>query len=188
MNVDSMMQSFSRGIIRYRWAVVGPHPLITVGLIYAAKDLVVDNDFDNWLPENDRVSELYRMADEQFSSNALVFVVLDCTEQGVFHPASLRLVQRLTDALEAIDELFNVSSLTNILDIRKTDFGVEVGDLIPEIPESREELDALKTYVLSKEMYVNSLVSEDAAYTVIVTNIEGNAEEVTRCCQDHRNR
>jgi predicted RND superfamily exporter protein len=27
-------------------------------------------------------------------------------------------------------------------------------------------------------MYVNSLVSEDAAYTVIVTNIEGNADEV----------
>lgn len=178
MNVDSMMQSFSRGIIRYRWVSLVLILLITAALVYAAKDLVVDNDFDNWLPENDRVSELYRLVDEQFSSNALVFVVLDCTERGVFDPASLRLVQRLTDELEAIDELFNVSSLTNIIDIRKTDFGVEVGDLIPEIPESTEDLDALKAYVLSKEMYVNSLVSEDAAYTVIVTNIEGNADEV----------
>jgi len=178
MSVDTAMQTFSRWIIRYRWPLLAVSLLATAALVYAAKDLAVDNDFDNWLPENDRVSELYRMADEQFSSNALVFVVLDCTERGVFHPSSLRLVQRLTDALEAIDELFNVSSLTNIIDIRKTDFGVEVGDLIPEIPDSGEELDALKTYVLSKEMYVNSLISEDAAYTVIVTNIEGNADEV----------
>ena len=178
MNVDSMMQSFSRGIIRYRWFLLAFIAVTTGALLYAAKGLVVDNDFDNWLPENDRVSELYRLVDEKFSSNALVFVVLDCTERGVFDPASLRLVRQLTDALEAIDELFNVSSLTNIIDIRKTDFGVEVGDLIPEIPESTEDLDALKAYVLSKEMYVNSLVSEDAAYTVIVTNIEGNAEEV----------
>ncbi len=178
MNVDTMMQSLSRGIIRYRWALLAFIAVTTGALLYATKDLVVDNDFDNWLPENDRVSELYRLVDEQFSSNALVFVVLDCTERGVFDPASLRLVQQLTDALDAIDELFNVSSLTNIVDIRKTDFGVEVGDLIPEIPESKEDLDALKAYVLAKEMYVNSLVSEDAAYTVIVTNIEGNSDEV----------
>jgi predicted RND superfamily exporter protein len=178
MNVDTVMQSLSRWIIRHRWALLSVILLITAALAYSTKDLVVDNDFDNWLPENDRVSKLYRLVDEQFSSNALVFVVLDCTERGVFDPESLRLVQRLTDSLEAIDELFNVSSLTNIIDIRKTDFGLEVGDLIPEIPESTEDLDALKAYVLSKEMYVNSLVSEDAAYTVIVTNIEGNAEEV----------
>jgi hypothetical protein len=179
MNVDAAMQSFSRHVLRNRWALLALLLLVTAALAYASKGLVVDNDFDNWLPANDRVSELYRMADEQFSSNALVFVVLDCTEHGVFHPGSLRLVQRLTHELEGIDELFNVSSLTNIIDIRKTDFGVEVGDLIPEIPESRAELDALKAYVLSKEMYVDSLVSEDAAYTVVVANIDGNADEVT---------
>jgi predicted RND superfamily exporter protein len=179
MNVETAMQSFSRWILRHRWALLALFLLATAALLSATKDLIVDNDFDNWLPANDRVSELYRMADRHFSSNALVFVVLDCTEQGVFHPESLRLVERLTGALEAIDELFNVSSLTNIIDIRKTEFGIEVGDLIREIPESGEELDALKAYVLSKEMYVNSLISEDSAYTVIVSNIEGDSDEVT---------
>ena len=172
------MQSFSRWIIRYRWVLLALIALITGVLAAAAKDLVVDNDFDNWLPAHDRVSKLYRMVDKQFSSNALVFVVLDCKEKGVFQHDNLALVQRMTDALEGIDELFNVSSLTNIIDIRKTDFGVEVGDLIPEIPNTTAGMEALKEYVLSKEMYVNSLVSEDGAYTVIVTNIEGDADEV----------
>jgi len=178
MNVDATMKSFSRWIIRTRWVLLALIVLITLGLLHTTKYLVVNNDYDNWLPANDRVSELYRLVDKQFSSTALLFTVLDFTEKGVFHPDSLALVQRLTDALDGIDELFNVSSLTNIVDIRKTDFGVEVGDLIPEIPESAEELDALKQYVLSKEMYVNALVSEDAAYTVLIANIDGSSNEV----------
>jgi predicted RND superfamily exporter protein len=83
----------------------------------------------------------------------------------------------MTDGLETIDELYTVTSLTNIVDIRKTDYGVEVGDLIHEIPESREELDRLEEYVLSKEMYVNTLVSSDAKYTTLVAYIEGDADE-----------
>ncbi len=178
MNVDTAMKSFSRHIIRYRWVWLALIVLITAALANATKYLVVNNDYDNWLPANDKVSELYRLVDKQFSSTAVLFTVLDFSEKGVFQPDSLALVQRMTDALEGIDELFNVSSLTNIVDIRKTDFGVEVGDLIPEIPGSREELDALKQYVLSKEMYVNSLISSDAAYTVLIANIDGSSEEI----------
>ena len=68
MNVDTMMHSLSRGILRYRWALLAFIAVTTWALLYATKDLVVDNDFDNWLPENDRVSELYRLVDEQFTS------------------------------------------------------------------------------------------------------------------------
>ena len=178
MNVDAAMQSLSRFIIRYRWVWLALIVLVTAALANATKYLVVNNDYDMWLPANDKVSELYRLVDRQFASTAVLFTVLDFSEKGVFQPDSLALVQRMTDALEGIDELFNVSSLTNIVDIRKTDFGVEVGDLIPEIPGSSEELDALKQYVLSKEMYVNALISEDAAYTVLIAKIDGNSEEI----------
>jgi len=151
--------------------------VITGGLFYCSQYLVVNNDYDTWFPENDRVTELYRLVDDEFGANMLVFAVLDFTQRGVFDPESLVLVQRMTDALEEIPELFNVSSLTNIVDIRKTDYGIEVGDLIPEIPQSRAELAALEAYVLSKEMYVNTLISADAKYTVLAANIGGDADE-----------
>jgi len=151
--------------------------LITGGLVYCTKFLTVNNDYDTWFPENDRVTELYHMVDDRFGANMLVFAVLDCTQRGVFHPESLALVQRMTDGLETIDELYTVTSLTNIVDIRKTDYGIEVGDLIPEIPQSDTELEELETYVLSKEMYVNTLISSDAKYTSLVAYIEGDADE-----------
>ncbi len=178
MNVDTFMKSYSMGIIRYRWLILIAIICLTGFLGYAANDLTVNNDYDTWLPSNDKVSELYRIVDNKFASNALVFAVLDFTEKGVFNPESLALVRRLTEALEEIPGLFMVTSLTNIVDIRKTDFGVEVGDLIPKISRNDSELEALKAYVLSKEMYVNALISADAAYTVLVVNIHGSAEEV----------
>jgi hypothetical protein len=178
MNVDAAMQSLSRWILRRRWALLALIVFMTGALLYATKSLVVNNDYDHWLPENDKVSELYRLVDRQFAATALLFTVLDFSEKGVFHPDSLALVRRMTEALEGIHELFNVSSLTNIVDIRKTDLGVEVGDLIREIPESAEAMEDLKRYVLSKEMYVDALISRDAAYTVLVANIDGRSDEV----------
>ena len=178
MNLDSLMESFGKSVIRWRWLIILLVIVITVGLVNATKYLTVNNDYEGWMPTNDRVTELYLLVDDQFAANALVFAVLDFTEKGVFEPESLALVQRMTDALEEIPELFNVSSLTNIVDIRKTDYGIEVGDLIPEIPQSRTALAQLEAYVLSKEMYVNTLISPDAKYTVLVANIGGDAEEV----------
>jgi predicted RND superfamily exporter protein len=151
--------------------------LITGVLVHSTQHLTVNNDYDTWLPENDRVTELYRMVDDRFGANMMVFAVLDCTQRGVFDPESLALVERMTDALDTVDDIYTVSSLTNIVDIRKTDFGVEVGDLIPEIPETKEELDNLRDYVLSKEMYVNTLISSDAKYTTLVAYIDGDADE-----------
>ena len=177
MNLESLMTSFGKWVVRLRWVILLIVLLITVWLVSAMKHLTVNNDYDTWFPENDRVTEIYRMVDRTFGANALVFAVLDFTEKGTFDPESLALVQRMTDALDGIDELFNVSSLTNIVDIRKTEYGIEVGDLIPEIPETQEELESLKEYVLSKEMYVNTLISPDAKYTVLVANIEGGADE-----------
>lgn len=136
MDFEALMTSFGKWVVRLRWVILLLVLLITAGLVSATKRLTVNNDYDTWFPENDRVTEIYRMVDKQFGANALVFAVLDFTEKGTFDPESLALVQRMTDALESIDELFNVSSLTNIVDIRKTDYGIEVGDLIPEIPET----------------------------------------------------
>jgi len=177
MSVDSLMNSFSQSVIRRRWLILLLVIVITVVLVNATKYLSVNNDYDTWLPENDRVSELYRMVDDRFGANMMVFAVLDFTQTGVFGPESLALVQRMTDALDTVDEIYTVSSLTSIVDIRKTEYGVEVGDLIPEIPQSREELEELKKYVLSKEMYVNTLVSSDAKYTTLVAYIDGDADE-----------
>ncbi len=175
------MLSFSKWIIRYRWLLLIILTILTGILLYRTQFLTTNNDYDSFLPDKDKVSVVFKEVDKIFSSNALVFVVLDFPENGVFHPESLALVKRMTLALEGMEELFNVTSLINIVDIRKVDGDIEVGDLIPDIPEKKEDLDKLKEYVLSKEMYVDAVISRNARYTVLVTNIDGQYDEVGVC-------
>ncbi len=178
MTPTSFLQAFTKFILRFRWPVLLLILIISIILAGYTRRLEVNNDYDSWLPANDKVSEDVRKLDRLFASNALIFVVLDFQERGVFHPESLDLVKRLTSELEGLEELYNVNSLTNMVDIRKTDYGIEVGDLILEVPESEEEMKALEHYVLSKEMYVGSLISSDARYTTLVTYINPEYDEI----------
>ena len=173
-----MLDYFSKWIIRYRWFLLILITTITVVLLFYTTHLTVNNDNDTWLPSNDKVTNLFQEVDKVFSSNAVLFVVLDFSKNSVFHSESLALVQQMTQALEGIREIFNVTSLTNIVDIRETESGIEVGELIPDIPQNEDELTKLKEYVLSNEMYLNSVISSDANYTVVVANINPQYDEV----------
>ncbi len=172
------LQKFNGELIRYRWVIFFGIILFTCGLAYSIQFLKVNNDYDSWLPGNDKVAELVREVDRKYSNNTLVFIVVDFSEKGVFHRDSLAVIQRLTGELEGIRELFNVTSLTNIVDIRKTEDGIEVGDLVSDLPESDEESARLEAYVLDNEMYVDSVVSADGNFTVIITNIDTVYDEV----------
>ncbi len=102
----------------------------------------------------------------------------------IFSPEKLKLIRDLTEAYEGLEGIAYVTSLTNVLDFQKTPWGLEVGRLIPEgkIPETDEELRRLRNYVLSKEMYVKDLVSEDGKSTVIAVRLKHGVYEfgVTR--------
>jgi len=172
------MDSFSRYIIAHRWGLILLLSVVTILLAYLATGLKINNDHDTWMPRHDRTAQLLREVDSEFSSNVMLFCVIEFKEKGVFHPESLGLIGNITGRLEDMEELFNVTSLTNIIDIKKTDGGVEVGELISDIPNDRKGLDELKDYVLSKEMYVNSIVSSDGIYTAFMTNIESSRDEV----------
>jgi len=150
---------------------------ITGVFVVMSLGLEINNAHDTWLPEHDRVAQLLRQVDDDFSSNVMIFSVIEF-EQGVFSPEALTLVARITQELEEIKELFNVTSITNVLDIRSIEGGIEVSDLIPAIPETEQEIEELREYVLSKEHYVNSIVSEDGIYTTIMTNIVQDQDEV----------
>jgi predicted RND superfamily exporter protein len=178
MDLDRRLQNFSQVLIHFRWWVLALVLGASAFFGWSSGRLKVNNDYDTWLPLGDKVAEMYRLVDREFSANAMVFVVLDCSDKGVFHKESLALLQKMTRELERLPELFNVTSLTNIVDIRRSEDGIEVRDLIQEIPQSDQELESLKTYVLSREMYVNSVISPDAAYTVVICNIDGSTEEV----------
>jgi len=179
--MDKHIRSLTEGIIRYRHILIIFLIGMTLFMVYLSKDLRINNNYDYWLPENDKVGDLIRKCNKEFSSSGLFFVVLEFPEKRVFHPSSLDLLDRLTRELEVVDELYQVTSLTNVMDIKKIDGGIEVSDLIHEIPPVGHEMDAIRQYVLSKEMYLGSLITADTKYTLIAMNIEDGNDGLKTC-------
>ena len=172
------MRRFSDSIVTYRVPIVVLIIAVTAVMAYSLKDMQVNSDILSYLPEGDPLVELFNEVGDKFGGNSLAMVALETND--VFNHDTLSRVRQLTKAYERVEGVTDVISLTNILDIKKIEGGLEVGKLIDEhrIPESQEELHALKEHTLSKDMYVGSLVSRDGTLTTIICRIEEDADNL----------
>ena len=102
MNPENLMRRFTDLVVRFRWLVCLLVLAASGWLGFLGSGLETNNSYDTWLPEKDYETVLYRETDREFSSNALIFVVLDFPEKGVFHPDSLAQVERFTELLTEV--------------------------------------------------------------------------------------
>jgi len=147
---------------------------VIFGLISAR--LQVNNDYDTWLPENDPVTILYKKVNTLFSASGVALVVLDLGD--VFTPESLDRITKVTGTLEGVEGVFNVLSLSNVLDFRKEGDSLEVTRLGERAGTGPESLARFRRYVLDRELYAGSLVSEDGRMAAILVNILDETDEV----------
>lgn len=87
-------------------------------------------------------------------------------------------VKQITDSLSQTESISSVNSLTNAVDIKETEFGMDIGRLVDEydIPDSPEELDQLKERALSNEMYRGAIVSEDGTAAIVIFTLYDDAD------------
>ncbi|MGC4120850.1 MAG: MMPL family transporter [Myxococcales bacterium] len=110
-----------------------------------------------------------------FGSNKTAVVLIESKE--TFSPDVLKGVARLTKAYKDHAGVVSVISLTNIVDVKKTETGLEVTDLIPNeaVFDDPAKLAELRKYTLSKSTYANFLVSPDARYTALYISVAEDA-------------
>ncbi|MCX5859895.1 MAG: MMPL family transporter [Proteobacteria bacterium] len=138
--------------------------------------LQVNNDYDTWLPENDPVTILYKKVNTLFSASGVALVVLDLGD--VFTPESLDRIAKVTGTLEGVEGVFSVLSLSNVLDFRKEGDALEVTRLGERAGTGPESMGQFRKYVLDRELYAGSLVSEDGRLAAILVNILDEVDEV----------
>ncbi|NIR51742.1 MMPL family transporter [candidate division KSB1 bacterium] len=160
-------------VIRHRWGIIASVVALTVLFGWQASKVGLNADFSTYLRQDDPLVQEYNRVGDVFGGNAMGYVLV--TTDEVFSKENLNLVKKLTDAYEDVDGISYVTSLTNVIDFRRTDWGLEVGKLLNhgEIPQTPEELSALKSYVLNKDRYEGNLVTEDGSTTAIVLRFAG---------------
>jgi uncharacterized protein len=181
------MEKLASLIIRLRYGVIAFVLITTFIFGYFLKDLTVNPDVLGYLPDDDPAAMLFNKIGEGYGGNEMIIIGVKGKE--VFETEMLRLISQITDSVRSVSGIGYVTSLTNVIDIKGTDSGIEIGRLIDEydLPVEKGELDSLKTYTLSKKMYRRNLVSEDATATLIIAKVSGDANR-TGAVEDIRNK
>lgn len=168
------MNKFAQGILQYKWLII----IVVLGLTaffgYQVKKLEIDSDIISSLPDDDPVALLYKNIGKEFGGNDMGMIIIETDD--IFNKEILEYIKQITDTLQTTEGISTVTSLTNILEIKGSDWGIEIGKLVDEydLPNTKPALDSLRKNVVSNDMYNGTIVSEDGTSTLIMfTLIDG---------------
>jgi predicted RND superfamily exporter protein len=170
------MEKIIKAILKIRWLIIIIVLAITVFLALQIPSIRINSDVISSLPDNDPDALLLKKIGAKFGGNKTGMIILE--SGNIFTPEVLSHVRQITDSLAEIEGISAVTSLTNIMEIKADENGLEVGKLIDSdnMPDSPEEFSRLKEKVLSHENYKGTIVSEDGTTTIIVFSMDDAAD------------
>ena len=161
------------------------HKLIVIGTIvitlflgYSLKNLKINPDIMSYMPEDDPLVKNFDYVGDLFGGNMMAMIVLEADD--IFNHQTLKQIAELTEKIQGLDGVQSVTSLTNILNIEASDEGLEIGPLIDpdNLPETAQELAALKQYTHSRDMYQGNIISRDGKETIIICRLNRNGNQI----------
>lgn len=169
------LTKFSKNILANKWLII---VLVCLGTLFFGnelKELQIDADIVRSLPDDDVDARLLKKIGKNFGSNNMGVIILET--DNIYQPSVIEHIQLITDTLSEISGISSVSSLTNIINIKGSDYGIEIGKLVDEyeLPKTALEFEKLRNNILNNPMYKGSIVSEDETASLIVFNIENDA-------------
>lgn len=170
------MEKFYYFLLKIRWLLIVLIALITLFFGYQIKNLRINPDLVTYLPKTDPAVKLAEYIGEEFGGNFIAISALESAD--IFTKENIEKINEITEKLKLLEGVDFVISITDVLDIRKSEEGIEIARLIEEynLPQTKEELKKLKEYTLSKKRYKNRIVSDDGKTTLIITSISKNAD------------
>ncbi len=170
------MNRFAENIVKLKWLIITVVILLTVFFGYQIKNLHINADIISSLPDDDPVAKLYKDIGNEFGGNDMGMLVLETT--NIFDAKIFKDIKQITDSIKYTTGVSSVTSITNILDIKNSEDGIEIAKLVDEndLPTEKRDFDNLRKYIFSKEMYKGSIVSDDGTATAIMFTLLPDAD------------
>ncbi len=171
------MEKLSELIVKLRWLIIVTVTVLTAFFGFQIRHLKINSDVISSLPDTDPVALMYKNIGNEFGGNDMGMVALET--DNIFKTEVLQHIKQITDSLRVTKGVSTVTSLTDIIDIKGEEWGIEIGKLVDEydLPDTQQELDDLRNRVFSKEMYKGSIVSNDATATLIIFTVLPDADK-----------
>lgn len=174
------MYRFVEWVIKLRFLVIACIILTTLVLGSAAYRIRIDIDRKTQLPQNHPLIKIENQITAVFGGARIVEIAVIPKQGGIFQPAVLAKIQRITDAVESLPGVVrsNVLSITSqrAKAIRGTADAMEVQQLMGDIPDSPEAMQDLKDRITSQPFYTPLIVSKKGEAAAILADFREGTE------------
>jgi uncharacterized protein len=128
--------------------------------------LEIDPSANRLFSANMPAKQFYDKTRQLFGSDETLIITV--ANDDVFRPASIDTIRRITERISDIDAVHHVLSLTNAVDIRSVDDGLDISPFLPESDDGTTDLEAVKDRIMGNPLYAGNLVSKDGDATALV--------------------
>src|SRR5262245_31861821 len=167
------------------YRIVTERPALTLAAVLLATAYVGSglryletlNNWDSELPKSDPIVQTNDRLKEVFGDKADLLIGIEA--EDVFTPGTLRKVIDLSEQLKGVegvieDEIVSLSAVNNI---EGREWGLEVGPVLKDVPETPEAIARLKETVQGNALLNGKLVSTDGTLTVIQANVDKSRDQ-----------
>lgn len=184
------MYRFIEWVIKLRFLVIACIIVSTLVLGSAASRIRIDIDRKTQLPQNHPLIRIENKITEVFGGARIVGIAVVPKQGGIFHPAVLAKIQRITNAVESIPGVVrsNVLSITaqRVKAIEGNEDAMEVRQLMGKIPYSPEEIQELKDRIASQPFYTPLIVSKNGEAAAILADFREGTDPFLRNTVIHK--
>jgi len=164
-------------ILDHRLLVGAVIVLITAVLGYQLRLFRISQSEREDLPDNDPDLLYFEEFCKEFGDTELLLIALEVPD--VFTPEVLTYIRRLTDLIKKVDDVEDVVSLTDVVDIRADEVELAIGPLIDEIPTDPSALAAIRERAIGNAYIAKNIVSPSGTATSINAKLGLLAEDET---------
>jgi uncharacterized protein len=171
------MRRYVRWVLAWRLTVITVAALITIVLAMQAKDLKVVVDPNRALPQGHPYVATTRRIEAVFGKSNDVVVGVTAKNGDAFSPQVLSTVQRITTSLQSLPTVTSVLSLSaaRAKGIAAHGDEVAVQPLMPTVPMTPAEIDALRRALEANPVYRNAIISDDGRTAAILAEFKESA-------------
>ena len=124
--------------------------IITLVMGFGLQHFVIEDDMMKMIPKTVKSRVVWEEVKDEFGNTDLIFVAFGIEGQSLFQSSSMSDLWDFTKALEALPEVNEVRSLTNLNKMENEDGFLLIDDLVSAENLSTEEIVEIKNYLLKK--------------------------------------
>lgn len=130
--------------------------------------LEIDPSANRLLSEDNAARIFYDRVRRMFGSDETLVITL--TSDDIFTTGNFRRIDRITRRINDLESVHHVSSLSNALDIRSIDDGLDIAPFLENITDDPASVADIRRRVLGNPVYAGSLVSTAGDATALVVH------------------